>query len=317
MKILIYGAGVLGSLYATRLKQSGDQISILARGSRLKYLRENGFLLEEVLAGRRVVEHLELVEKLESRCYYDAIIVVVRRNQLSPVLLDLTRNANTPTILFMLNNAGGSAQLIDSVGRERVLLGFPGAAGTIENHAVKYVLIPQQFTTIGELHGRLTERVKRLREVFQKAGFKTQTCADMESWLKTHAIFITCVSGALYLADCDPRRLAKMNDALSLMVAGVRDGFRALHRLKIRVIPTKLRVLFEIVPRVFPVLYWKHYFESRLGELAFAAHVRVAADEIKALVTDVRALVREARVETPSLDLLYRAINVRTEERGR
>ena len=35
MKILIYGTGVLGSLYAARIKESGQDISILARGKRL------------------------------------------------------------------------------------------------------------------------------------------------------------------------------------------------------------------------------------------------------------------------------------------
>ncbi len=35
MKILFYGAGVLGSLYAARLQESGQEVSILARGQRL------------------------------------------------------------------------------------------------------------------------------------------------------------------------------------------------------------------------------------------------------------------------------------------
>ena len=34
MKILFYGAGVMGSLYAARLKESGQDISVLARGQR-------------------------------------------------------------------------------------------------------------------------------------------------------------------------------------------------------------------------------------------------------------------------------------------
>ena len=34
MKILFYGAGVLGSLFAARLQESGQEVSILARGQR-------------------------------------------------------------------------------------------------------------------------------------------------------------------------------------------------------------------------------------------------------------------------------------------
>ena len=42
MRILIYGAGVLGSLYAALLAKAGYDISIYARGKRLEILRNNG-----------------------------------------------------------------------------------------------------------------------------------------------------------------------------------------------------------------------------------------------------------------------------------
>ena len=40
MKILFYGAGVMGSLYAARLQDSGEEVSILARRQRLADIRE-------------------------------------------------------------------------------------------------------------------------------------------------------------------------------------------------------------------------------------------------------------------------------------
>lgn len=46
LNVLVYGAGVLGSLYAARLQQSGCNVSILARGQRLAELREHGIVLE-------------------------------------------------------------------------------------------------------------------------------------------------------------------------------------------------------------------------------------------------------------------------------
>ncbi len=47
MKILFYGAGVLGSLYAARLQEAGQEVSILARGQRLADIREHGIVLED------------------------------------------------------------------------------------------------------------------------------------------------------------------------------------------------------------------------------------------------------------------------------
>ena len=40
MRILIYGAGVIGSLYATLFAEAGYDTSIYARGKRLEFLKE-------------------------------------------------------------------------------------------------------------------------------------------------------------------------------------------------------------------------------------------------------------------------------------
>lgn len=44
MRILIYGAGVIGSLYAAILTQAGLKVTIYARGKRAKILQEHGLL---------------------------------------------------------------------------------------------------------------------------------------------------------------------------------------------------------------------------------------------------------------------------------
>ena len=44
MKILIYGAGVIGSLYAVYFSHAGYSVSVYARGHRLNVLKEKGLL---------------------------------------------------------------------------------------------------------------------------------------------------------------------------------------------------------------------------------------------------------------------------------
>jgi ketopantoate reductase len=41
-KILVFGAGPLGSILAARLHQGGQDVSLLARGQRLTGLRSHG-----------------------------------------------------------------------------------------------------------------------------------------------------------------------------------------------------------------------------------------------------------------------------------
>jgi 2-dehydropantoate 2-reductase len=54
-KILVDGAGPLGSLSAARLQQGSNHVSILARGQRLDELREYGIVLVDVLTQEQTV----------------------------------------------------------------------------------------------------------------------------------------------------------------------------------------------------------------------------------------------------------------------
>jgi hypothetical protein len=46
------------------------------------------------------------------------------------VVPEFTANNRIPTLIFMLNNPTGSIDLAQALGRDPVLLGFPGAGGT-------------------------------------------------------------------------------------------------------------------------------------------------------------------------------------------
>src|SRR5512145_1192700 len=104
MNILVYGAGVLGSLYAARLKESGQNVSILAREQRLVDLRKHGILVEDPITGKSTITRVNVVDSLAPEDAYDLIIVFVRKNQLTDVLPVLAANRYTASILFMLNN---------------------------------------------------------------------------------------------------------------------------------------------------------------------------------------------------------------------
>ncbi len=64
MRILFYGAGVLGSLYAARLQEARQEVSILARGQRLADIREHGIVLEDGDTGQRTTTCVNVVEQL-------------------------------------------------------------------------------------------------------------------------------------------------------------------------------------------------------------------------------------------------------------
>ncbi len=305
MNILIHGAGVLGSLYAARLQEAGQDVSILARGQRLADIHEHGIALEDVTTKHRTTTRINIVEQLAPEDAYDLVVVLVPKNHVSEVLPALAANRHTPNVLFMGNNAAGPDEIIEALGRERVLLGFPGAGGTREGYVVRYIAASgrKRFRiTIGELDGRTTPRLERIAETFEGAGVPVTISPKMDAWLKTHVAFILPIGGALYMAGCDNYRLARTRDAVVLMIRATHEGFRVLRTLGITITPSSLKI-FEWIPEPILVALIQRRLNSEDVKAAFG-HAKAAREEGKQLRNEFRALVHSASVPTPTMDQL-------------
>ncbi|MGW7295456.1 ketopantoate reductase family protein [Streptomyces xiamenensis] len=217
MKLLVYGAGVCGSLFAARLHEAGLDVSLLARGERLASLRRHGVRLaeEDSPAVRRVP--VPVVEHPAGA--YDLTAVLVRTHQVDAVLESLAGLEGD--VLFLHNWAAGAEPLGAAIGHERVLLGFPALGGTMDGDVVRYrattFLTSRVPMPIGEPDGRTTPRLERIVREFRTAGIKAKAEPRMDAWLTTHAAFEVPLGQAAHAAG-GPEALADDPDAIRDML---------------------------------------------------------------------------------------------------
>ena len=255
-RILVFGAGVLGSLYAARLAAVGSDVCLLARGERLAAIRAHGVLLEDALTGRRTATPVPTTEALAADDEYDVVVVLVRKTQLASALPTLAANAS-PAFLFMVSNAQGPDQPAATVGYGRVLLGFAGAGGTLEKGVVRYAVAPRllQPTTLGELDGTTTPRLERIANEFRGAGFPVALESRMDAWQKTHEAWVSPVANAIYAVGGDTGRLRTTRDVVVLMLRAIRENFALLRALEVPITPPKLRAFDRLPePLLVPLL---------------------------------------------------------------
>ncbi|MEO0686495.1 MAG: 2-dehydropantoate 2-reductase N-terminal domain-containing protein, partial [Cyanobacteria bacterium J06649_11] len=244
MKILFYGAGVIGSLYAARLQDAGNDVSILAREKRLQDIKEYGIVLEHELTNEQTTTRVKVVEQLSPEDSYDLIIVAMRKNQVSAILPILSANKGTPNVLFMVNNPSGYDDWMQAVGQKRLLLGFPSAGGALEGRIVSYILGSSrvQPSILGEPDGRITPRLKEIFSTFKQAGFPVTISRNIDAWQKTHVALISPIANAIYMAGGDNYQLAQISEALHLMVHAMGEGFQVLRAIGIPITPAKLKL---------------------------------------------------------------------------
>lgn len=304
MKILVYGAGNIGSLYAAKLKDDGHDVTVLARGSRLDEIREHGILLHDFHSGRKSTTRIEAIEQLAPELAYDLVLVIVPRHSVSEILPILAANQNSPNVMFLGNNAGGFEEMIDVLGRKRVLLGFPGAAAVPDDESIRYLILDprEQPTTIGELDGSSSVRTKSLVTALQSAGFPSTNCPNIDAWLKTHVAEISPTAGALYMAGSDLDGLKRNRKALVLMSRAIREGHRVLSGLGIPITPSSHNI-FRWIPESLFVAIARRKLADKAWTIKIG-HAVAAQKEMKTIADEFRELVLRSGVATPAIDQL-------------
>jgi 2-dehydropantoate 2-reductase len=299
MKIMILGAGVQGTLYGVRLKRAGHDVTLIARGARAAELKKLGAVIQEALSGRTDTVRLPVIERLASGMQADLCLVTVRREQLQKVLADLAAAPGIRRVVFMVNHANGSEKILAALSHARVVLAFPGAAGSIDKGVDRYLEVKEQPTAV-------EASARDIVLLFRGAGFRVARIQDMNAWLQRHAVFVTAVAGALYETGGDAQRLAASREGVATFIKAVREGWSALDRRHVAPAPVALRTILCWVPLPLAIAYWRRLLGSARGEIYFARHARHAPLEMSALAADVRELLDD--LPTPCLERLYAAI---------
>ena len=280
IRILIYGAGVIGSIYAGYLSLSGCEVSVLARGHRLEELRQKGLLYRK---GKEIQKAaVRILDQLESDERYDYIFLTVRAGQLRHALEQLSDNTS-PTIVTMVNSLDDYSVLEEICGKGRILPAFPGAGGSIRDGILDAELTPRliQPTTFAEINGSRSERVDLLKSILKRAGIPCQIVADMHAWQICHLAMVVPLADAYYLTD-DPKLAHRDKTIMRKTAQALHDNFVHLKSRGNTISPPKLN-LFRFCPVNLMTWVLPFVYNSTFGDRFMYQHAIKAKEEMRHL----------------------------------
>lgn len=244
MTILIFGAGAIGTLYAGKLAAAGYEVSLLARGERLKQLQTHGVTLIDNRTRKVLHAQPAIVSQIASEDHYDFILLCVRADQIESALSHV-KTLSSGTIVPMVNHAAGFSSWAEKIGKNRLLVGFPGAGAAFEGNAVSYSITPKfiQCTTLGELNGHASPRAQSLATALSKAGFNVDISNNMDAWQRYHAAYISAFFLGIAKAGGDVDRFLATPDLQKTVFLAIKESFAMLERAGFPVTPTNLNTL--------------------------------------------------------------------------
>lgn len=293
MRILIYGAGVIGSLYAVLFAETGYDTSIYARGKRLEFLKKNGLLYKKKQNIRRA--EATILGELSDNDAYDFILLTVRENQLYEALAELKNNKSN-IIVTMVNSLDSYKKWEDIVGKGRILPAFPGAGGSINNDGIlDAALTPRmiQPTTFAEISGNKSERTKQFSEILRHAHIPYQKVTDMHLWQLCHLAMVVPIADAYYESD-DPEKVGKEWKIMRKTAERLKRNFNFLRKQKGKLSPWKMNI-FRFLPLSFLTIMLAVTFGSSFGDKFMYQHAMKAPDEMRELHKQFYAYMKKMK----------------------
>lgn len=314
MKTLIFGAGPLGTLMAARLNEAGEDVTLLARSKRLEDLKEYGAIINIEGTEIEEVEKVKVVDSFKPDDYYDLVIIAMRKNHADLIISDLAKNKNVPTYLFMGNNAAGPEALINALGKDRVMLGFPYPGGHREDPKVVVLKIDekkQYKIPVGEVDGEIRPRTEDVAELLRKMrGYKVEIRTDMVYWLKYHAAML--MSGfvpAIYASGIDMKKLGNDKELLYDAMKATKEAIKALELSGIPPSPKVIKV-FKYIPNFLMVALIGWMMRKEFAKSSVEGHPRDARDEMEYIYKELMTNIDRNKVDIPSIDKLSKYYSV-------
>ncbi len=243
------------------------------------------------------------MDSLKKEDLYDIILVIMQRQQVSQILPILKENIS-PIIIFTGNNPSGATEYLNIIDKNRILLGFGGPGGYREDYKIIAAYVDDAILYIGELDGRISERLKNIEQNFTQSGIKVDISKDIDAWLKTHMTFISPLAMAGYAAKKRNKTLGTDFELINLALKGIRENVKALKELNIPILPKKFK-LFSWVPLAIFRKKFLNLINSEFGRIALSGHATAAKNEMKKLSDDLFEIVKDVKADLSSNKKLY------------
>ncbi|WP_299313450.1 2-dehydropantoate 2-reductase [uncultured Aquimarina sp.] len=195
MHTVVIGIGGVGGYFGGKIANSGQKVSLVARGEHLEVIRQKGLKVRSI-EGDFVTRPFLVTDDIHKVKKADLILICTKSWQIQEATEFIKPILKEDTIVIPLQNGADNAEKVMSViDKKHVLGGLCKIYSKIEAPGIISHFGHTPEVIFGELNKNKSDRLQSVKTVFDKAGFKNKISGDIQVDIWSKFMFIATVSG--------------------------------------------------------------------------------------------------------------------------
>jgi 2-dehydropantoate 2-reductase len=181
MKVVIVGTGAMGSLYAGLFGKAGHEVwAIDVRHEHLDAIANSGLTVSGA-SGTFVVGGIQVGRVPRDAAPADLWVIATKASDVDTVAAQIAPLLEPENVVMAFQNGLGAADRVARhIPSSHVVIGIAEGFGSSIPEAGHVHHEGMRLIRIGEINGGMTERVRRIEQLWLDAGFNVQAFADID-----------------------------------------------------------------------------------------------------------------------------------------
>ncbi len=232
MKILVLGAGAIGSVFGGFLAQAGHTVRLIGRKAHVEAIRAGGLFIdgiwgEHLVHGLGCYENLDELTGNEDCTQFDLALLSVKSYDTKKMLRECVRCLKSlPPIVSLQNGLGNVEKIRDIAGCERTIGGrvIFGVEYIKPGHVT--VTVSADNTKLGALESGIdTAFVADAAAMLTDAGIPTDAVDDIYRFIYGKVLYNCSLNGLATLLDVEYGRLLGCEETRKIMKSIIQEIF--------------------------------------------------------------------------------------------
>ncbi len=224
MKILVMGAGAIGSFVGGHLAAGGQDVTLLGRAPLMQKIASEGLALRWPNRPDQTV-FPQTIAHLPPKLDFDFILLTVKSPDTAGAITQLAAvwpADDHPQLVSLQNGIGNEAQLAAAFGPERVIAGT--ITIPIQSPQPGVIAVSKAKGGLGLAGLHPGQPVERLSEALNQAGLPAQIYADWQA-MKWSKLLLNMVNNATSaILNQPPAEIIAQNDLFDLEIEALREA---------------------------------------------------------------------------------------------